>query len=299
MVTITPFTRLLKEIAELANRDASAAFARLEEAYGKSCTPADVLQLGTFAAHLGGSTLGRFEDTAALLEQLVEHPATVLDANVARSLWRALAVMFRCSGRKADADHAAQQGCAAPGDECRLALMTGNTLALRGRAAEALPYLDEATKAVSQLTASDDAVAMCATVTGQILQLAEQQAQLSHALLLSAGAAHQAAWNLHPDWRGRHRAWFQTGQTRLVAGEPGGALAAVQAMMDLEDAHSASPLERFFTAALAARAQTMRGQDRLARGALEACQDFAKRIEPETQREAISPLLMDLERLVK
>jgi hypothetical protein len=54
-------------------------------------------------------------------------------------------------------------------------------------------------------------------------------------------------------------------------------------------------LERFFTAALACRAQHLRGQDRVAQGALEACRDFAKRIEAADQQAAVQPLLKDLE----
>ena len=295
MVTPTPFSRLLKEAADLAARDPASAFAQLDELFGKSSTPSEVLQLGTFAAHLGGSTLARWDDTAALLNKLLTHPVVVTDAAVQRSLWRAVAVMHRCAGRSGDAENAAKQGCAGPGDVCRLALMTGNTLASRGRGAESLGFLREAATAVKTLEPQDEAVAMAATVAGNLMRMAEQQARQVHELLCVVSEVHQAAWDKHPDWRARHRGWFQTGQAQLMANQPTGALAAVQAMMTLEDLNQAGPIERFFTAALACRAQSVRGQERLAQGALEACQDFAKRIEMPDQLAAIKPLLADLE----
>ncbi len=295
MTTLTPFARLLKETADTAAQNPDAAFARLDELYGKSSAPAEVLQLGTFAAHLGGATLGRWEPTAAFLNRLVAHPGAANDATVVRSIWRAIAVMHRCGGRSADADAAAKQGCNGPGDTCRLALMTGHTLAARGRTAEALPFLREAAKLVKDLDARDEAVAMAATVAGNLMRVAEQQVRLAHEMLSTVTDVHQAALDKHGDWRVRHRALFQTGQARLLAAQPGAALATVQAMMALEDASQAGPLERFFTAALACRAQHLRGQDRVAQGALEACRDYAKRIEQADQQAAVQPLLKDLE----
>lgn len=295
MTMLSPFARLLKETAELAAQDAEAAFARLDELYGKSSAAGEVLQIGTFAAHLGGATLGRWDATAAFLTKLVAHPAASGDATVVRSLWRAVAVMQRCAGKNTEADQAAQHGCAGPGDTCRLALMTGHTLTARGRGADALPFLREAAKTLQSLDAQDEAVAMAATVAGNLMRVAEQQTRLAHDLLNSVTDVHQAAWDKHGDWRARHRALFQTGQARLMAAQPAAALATVQAMMALEDAHQAGPLERFFTAALACRAQAARGQERVAQGALEACRDYLQRIEQADQQAALRPLLQDLE----
>lgn len=293
MTLPTPFARLLKETADLAAQDTEAAFARLDDLYGKSSAAGEVLQLGTFAAHLGGATLGRWDATAAFLAKLVAHPAVAGDATVTRSLWRAIAVMQRCAGRNADA--AAQQGCQGAGDTCRLALMTGHTLAARGRGADALAFLREAAKTLKGLDAKDEAVTMAATVAGNLMRVAEQQARLAHEVLNAVTDVHQAAWDRCADWRGRHRALFQTGQARLLAAQPAGALGTVQAMMALEDANQAGPLERFFTAALACRAQILRGQERVALGALEACRDYVKRIEAPDQQAAVQPLLQDLE----
>lgn len=289
--------RLLKETAELAANDASAAFARLDDLYGKSSTPGEVLHLGTFAAHLGGSSLGQWNDTATYLTKLTEHPALALDPSVAGSVWRAIAVMRRCAGQHAEAEIAAQKGCKNPGDACRLSIMTGNTLASRNRNSEAVSYLRTAAAQARELDINDDTIAMTATVSGNLMKVAEQQARIAHELLLAVIDVHQASWERHADWQARHRACFQTGQALLLAAQPTSALAAVQIMMTIEDAHPAGPMERFFTATLACRAQIARGQERVARSALEACQDFFTRIESPEQQAAVKPLLSDLEAL--
>jgi hypothetical protein len=69
-------------------------------------------------------------------------------------------------------------------------------------------------------------------------------------------------------------------------------------MMELEDRHEAGPAERFATANLACRSQVIRGQLKIANGALEACQDFAKRIEHPEQAQHIQASLKELEEFV-
>ena len=79
------------------------------------------------------------------------------------------------------------------------------------------------------------------------------------------------------DWHRQHRAHYHLGRAHLQAGDPSSTLAQVSELMTIEDAHGAGPVERFFTAALACRAQIVRGQKKVAAAAFEACQDYAKR----------------------
>ena len=177
MVMPTPFERLLQETVQLANRDAASAYTRLDELFGKSLTEQDVLQLGAFSVHLGASALGRFDECAAFQRRLLTHPGLKADSPVARSLWRGLSVVLSCAGKPADAEEAAKRGVTGPSDTCRLAVMTAQTLAMRGRVAEALPHLRKAAELCRGLDAKDEVVAQVAAVSGNLLRLAEPQAQ--------------------------------------------------------------------------------------------------------------------------
>jgi tetratricopeptide (TPR) repeat protein len=298
MVQPTPFQRLLQESVQLANRDANAAFAKLDELFGKSLTEEDILSLGSFSVHLGGTGLGRFADTAAFQARLLSHPALIPDSAVARSLWRGLAVVQRCAGKHAEADEAEQRGVTSDSDRCRLAVMTAQTLAVRGRANDSIGHLRKAALLARDLDPKDEVVVQVATVAGNLLRLAEPQVKMAQELLLAAAAASSAALTHAGDWRIAHKAWFQHGQAYLLAAKPTQALRCVQAMMDLEDRHEAGPFERFATASLACRAQAIRGQFKIAGGALEACQDFAKRIDHPEQAKQVQPALKDLEAFV-
>lgn len=298
MVQPTPFQRLLQESVQLANRDPNAAFARLDELYGKSLTPEDILALGSFSVHLGATGLGRWADTAAFQARLLGHPALVADSPIAKSLWRGMAVVQRCAGKHAEADEAEKNGVTNDSDRCRLAVMTAQTLAVRGRANESVTHLRKAALLARDLDPKDEVVVQVATVAGNLLRLAEPQVKLAQELLLAAAAASSAALTRTGDWRVAHKAWFQHGQAYLLAAKPTQALRCVQAMMDLEDRHQAGPMERFATASLACRAQAIRGQFKIASGALEACQDFAKRIEQPEQAKHVQAALSDLEAFV-
>ncbi len=298
MVQPTPFQRLLQESVQLANRDPNAAFARLEDLYGKSLTDEDVLALGSFAVHLGATGLGRWNETALFQQRLLSHPALNADSATARSLWRGLAVVQRCAGKHAEADAAETKGVTTDSDRCRLAVMIAQTLAVRGRANEAVTHLRKAALLTRDLDPKDEVVVQVATVAGNLQRLAEPQVKLAQELLLAAAAASSAALTHAGDWRVAHRAWFQHGQAYLLAAKPTQALRCVQAMMELEDRHEAGPMERFATANLACRAQAIRGQFKIAAGALEACQDFAKRIEHAEQSKQVAASLKELETFV-
>lgn len=298
MVQPSPFQRLLQESVQLANRDPNAAYARLDELFGKSLTDEDILSLGSFAVHLGATGLGRFADTATFQTRLLSHPALIPDSATARSLWRGLAVVQRCAGKHAEADEAEKNGVTSDSDRCRLAVMIAQTLAVRGRANESVTHLRKAALLTRDLDPKDDVVVQVATVAGNLLRLAEPQVKLAQELLLAAAAASSAALTHAGDWRVAHKAWYQHGQAYLLAAKPTQALRCVQAMMDLEDRHEAGAMERFATASLACRAQSIRGQFKIANGALEACQDFAKRIDQPEHAKQVQPALKDLEAFV-
>lgn len=298
MVMPTPFERLLQETVQLANRDAASAYTRLDALFGKSLTEQDVLQLGAFSVHLGATALGYFDECAAFQRRLLTHPALYADSPIARSLWRGLSVVLSCAGKSAEAAEAAKRGVTGQSDTCRLAVMTAQTLTVRTRVAEALPHLRKAAELCRGLDAKDEVIAQVAAVSGNLLRLAEPQASLAHELLIAAVDANAAALFHTQDWRIRHAMRFQHGQALLLAGRPTQALGLVQDMMEQEDLHDAGPGERFWTVSLACRAQAMRGQPKVAAGALEACQDFVRRIEhPEAAKNA-QDALADLETYV-
>ena len=297
MVLPTPFERLLQTVAQQANQDPLGAFQRLDELYGKSLTEQDVLQLAALSVHLGTTGLGRYDETIAFQHRLQKHPALTAEGEVARSIWRGLAVTLLCANRREAAMEAAAKGVNGPNDACRLAIMTAQTLLVRGRGAEAMPHLAQATKLVAELPATDEVVGNMAMIANNLMRLVEPQVRMSQDLIVAVAQANRAAWARHPEWRARHRALYQHGQALLLAARPTATLAIVQAMMEIEDQHEAGPLERFFTAALACRAQGVRGQFKIAAGALEACQDFAKRVE-EGQRQQVGAALTELEQVL-
>jgi hypothetical protein len=295
MVLPTPFERLLQETVQLANRDPGAAFARLDDLYGKSLSEQDVLQLGSFAVHLGATSLGRWQETAAFQHRLLTHPALIPDSPIAHSLWRGLAVVERGAGRTEAAAEAISKGVHGIADECRLAVMSAQTLAVRGRAQEGIAYLRQAALLCADLDPKDEIIMQVASVAGNLMRLAEPQVRLAQELLIASATAHSSALSRASDWRITHRAWFQQGLAYCLSAKPMEALRCVQLMMEFEDRHGAGPAERYMTAALACRAQAVRGQFKIAAGALEACQDFAKRVDQPDMAKQIQLSLTELE----
>jgi hypothetical protein len=298
MVLPTPFERLLQECMQLSQHDPQGAFARLDELYGKSLSEPELLQLSTFSVHLGAGGLGRFAETAALQRRMLGHPAVQAGSTTARSLWRALAVVCTLDDKHEQATDAASRGVTSRSEECKLLIGCAQMLMVRGRVGDAVMRLRQTTLLCRDLEPNDEVLVQVATVTGHLLRQTEPQARLAHELLLAAASAHSAALIRHPDWHFHHRAWFQHGHAYLLATKPSQALSCVQAMMELEDLHDAGPFERFHTASLACRAQAIRGQLKIAGGALEACQDFAKRIQEPEQAAVAAQALRDLEAFV-
>jgi hypothetical protein len=298
MVLPSPFERLLQECIQLAQQDPQGAFARLDELYGKSLTEQELLQLSSFAVQLGAGSLGRLAETVAFQRRMLSHPVLQEGSVVSRSLWRALAVAHTLCDQVDEAREAASHGVTTPSEECRLAIGCAQMLMTRGRVSDAVLRLRQITLLCRDLDPQDEVLAQVANTTAHLLRQTEPQAYLAHELLLATASAHSAALNRHPDWHLHHKAWFQHGHAYLLAGKPSQALSCVQAMMELEDLHDAGAYERFHTASLACRAQAVRGQFKIAGGALEACQDFAKRVTNPEQAAAAQKVLRDLEAFV-
>jgi len=278
MVQPTPFERHLQEVAQQAAKDPAAAFARLDDLYGKSLTESDVQNLGGLAVHLGAAGLGRYDDTVRFARRLLTHAAVTPDAAVARSLWRGMAVALTCAGNHEEAANACARGVTTPAERLRLAIMTAQTLAARNRAAEAVPFLKQAEEICAEVPGDDKAVADTAAISVTLARAAEQHVRQVQAVFVATARTAAAAFARHGDWRSRHRSLYLLGKAWLAAADPAQALNVVQRMMEIEDASGGGPDERFHTAALACRAQTIRGQAKIAGAALEACQDFARRI---------------------
>jgi hypothetical protein len=296
MVQPTPFQRLLQDVSKEARADAVSAFAKLDDLFGKTTTEADLLQYGAFATNLGVAALGRHEETERLLRRCLDHPALTADAPARRSLHRALAVTLICGDKRAEAEQAMRAGVSTPAEECRFAGAAAQTLLARNRLADAVPYLRRATVLCAQVSPEDDVLLQTAGIAANLLRVAEPQCLLAHDLLTAAADAAVAASARAEDWRARHKALFHQGKAWLLAGVPARALAAVQTMMKLEKAHEAGPMERFYSANLACRAQAVRGQFKVAAGAYGACSRFAD--EAEQAGEPLGVALEDLEKFV-
>jgi hypothetical protein len=296
MVQPTPFQRLLQDISKDARTDPAAAFARMEEAFGKTTSEADLLQFCSFLTNLGAGALGRFAETESLLKRCLAHPALPAESPVRRSLLRALAVTLLCADRKPEAQTALGEGITTPSEECRFAIGMAQTLLARTRPLDALPYLKRATELCPTLPENDEVLAHTAAIAANFQRIAEPQAQLAQQLLLGAAEAAAAAVGRAGDWQASHKALFALGRSWLIAGSPAKSLKVVQRMLALEREHAAGAVPRFYSANLACRAQAMRGQVKIARAAWKACQEFAA--EAEQAGEPLGPPLEDLERAV-
>lgn len=272
---MTTFPSRLQAIARRGEADAPASWRELSELPALATSPTDVLQLGSLAAQVAGTTLGRFDEAADFVASLRNH-ALVQDAtDVLRSLWRAEGVMRRCAG--ADDQPYRTAGIATPADACRYAGVLAQTLAMRGRFHEALQPMREAAALCAQLPTDDAVVAQTTVIAANIGRLALDQAHRAHDLALAAAEASLVSDGRHGDWRRQHLAHFAKVRALLISGRPGEALRTLHGLMDLEDTHAAGPFERFHTAALACRAYHARGDTAQAARTLEACHDFAKR----------------------
>jgi len=278
MVQPSPFDRMLSEAAKLAQTDPNAAFAQLEALHGKSQTADEVLKLGAFAVHLGCAVLDRAEAAEAFQRRLLQHPTAEGHEFTRRSLLRGLVVAMRLQGKADAATSAMAQGVTTAGERARLAVLTAQTFAARGRFVDATTYLAEAEPVLASLESDEDIVPQAAQIAANLIRAAEGQLRQA-GNLIHAAARTLVATTSRQDWRLRHQALYHRGRAHVLTGEPSLALGLVQELMTIEDANQAGPVERFFTASLACRAQVHRGMAKVAGAALEACRDFAKRAE--------------------
>jgi hypothetical protein len=296
MIQPSPFQRLLQDLSKDARIDPSAAFARLDEIYGKTSTETDLLHFIVYTTNLGVGALGRYDDCETLLRRCFEHPALAKESAVRRSLHRALAVLLICAERRKDAEAEARHGIIGPADECRFSGAAAQTLLARNRPSEAVPFLKRAAALCAVVPADDDVLVQTAGIASNLLRIAEPQCLLTQHLLTTAGDALAAATMRNPDWLTHHRALFNQGKAWLLAVNPMRALAIVGEMMQLERRNQAGPEQRFYSANLACRAQAVRGQFKVATSAMEACQKLVA--ECEAAGEPLGPAYEDLERFV-
>lgn len=279
MAPSAPFEQLMTQAREQAAVDPLAVWNRLEELVDKILTSRDVRDLAALAAHLGGGGLGRWDETIAFLRRMLDHEALEAEGDDWRSIQRALCVVATGAGDNELANGALARGVATDAERCRVAALCAQTLAARQRLHEAAPHLAQAGELVSSLAANDEVVGQLALIANGITQLAEKRLRGDQECLLRATGALRAALERASDWNDRHKAMYQQAKAEALAGRPAQALAIVQEMMAFEEAVEAGPEPRFHTASLAARAQLVRGQFKIARAALRAARSFAEQLE--------------------
>ena len=286
MVAPTPFERMLAEATQQAQVDPVSAFRNLDNLYGKSLTDLDVRRLGAFAAHLGGSGLGDWENTSSFLHKCLGHPALESGGDTEHSLWRALHVIYACAGNDEAAQDAFGRGVRNEVERGRLEILKAQTMIARGRIGPAAQFLEEAARVVARENDEE--------LQGQIAQIAinigravENGLIDTRNTLLAANTAAVAAVRKRDNWDELHKVLYSQGRGLTLAGRPAEALLVVQEMMKLERRNKAGPELSFYSAALACRAQITRGQFKIAGGALKACKDMAGKVADEQQRMAM------------
>jgi len=294
MVMPSPFERMLQEVGELAAREPDAAFDRLGELYGKSLTDLDVRHLGALAAHIGGTVLGRFDDSAEFIDRCLEHDALDAGEESWRSLQRALAVLHSCRGDDALAQAAYDAGVQNDSDRCRVAIMIVQMLVARRRHKEALEHLDRARELTADLDADDEVIEQVAAIGANVLRFAEGHLRQARSLLRGAAETLGEASRRSADCRQRHLGCYHRGRAALQLGRPAETLAIVQEMMALESAEDADANQRFYSASLACGAQIMRAQFKIAAAALGACQHFAEAV-ADSERGPLLRIVAELE----
>lgn len=295
MVMPSPFDRMLAEAGQLAQRDPAAAFGLLDTLYGKSLTDLDVRNLGGFAAHLGGAGLGRWDETEAFLRRCLQHPALEEGSESERSLWRALAVIHTCAGQSTEAEQAYARGVTNDAERCRVAILTAQTLAARGRVGDCAAHLEALLAVVRDAGVDEEFRQQISAIAANIARLAERRLHEDRTALLAATAATTAAMNGRTGWRDRHRAHFQYGRALVLTGRPAQALQVVNELMALEEASDAAPADRFASASLACRAQIARAQFKVAAAALSACRELRREVTDETERNRLQALIDELQ----
>ena len=276
MVMPTPFERMLQRAQELAQRDPQAAFAHMDELYGKSLTDLDVRHLGALAAHIGGAVLGAWDEAIAFVERCLGHPALESGEESERSLRRALCVLHTCAGHGDEATDAFAAGIRNTEDHARVAIMCAQTLVANKQFQQAREHLQTAAELCATIHPEQDVIDQVATVAANIARHAEALLLVGRGLLEDASTTAYAACTRMPDWRLRHKALYQQARTLLLNGKTVQALSLVQRLMALEDEQQAGASERFYTANLACRAQLQRGQLKIAAKAYAACQSLAQ-----------------------
>ncbi|MDA3960217.1 MAG: hypothetical protein PF961_05470 [Planctomycetota bacterium] len=292
MVMPSPFERMLQQASEQAQQDPAAAFSACEQLFNKSLTDLDVRHLSAFAAHLGGSALGRFDDTVAFLQRCLEHPALEADGDTEASIWRAIAVVATAAGKQELAEQAIGNGVRNATERARVAILSAQALVARRRLADCVPHLLEARALLDDVPDDNELRQQTATIAMAIGQLAEKQLSQASDALQAATATTRAAM-AGGDWDSLHKCLFHEARALILAGRPAQALNVVQTMMALERKHKAGPEAQFHTAALAAKAQIVRGQFKIATGALKAAKGLAGKIEGEG-RDSAEAFLADI-----
>ncbi len=294
MVMQTPFERLLQSVSEKAQTDPDTAFDDLDQLFNKSSTEDEVLKVCAFATNLGAAALGRVEDTVEFLKKLLTHPAVnFAESSTRRSIFRALTVLHICLGDEEAAKEHQGHGVTNASEHCRLSIMAANTLIARQQFNKAIPHLKRSAALCSEVADDDEIIKQVASVSFNVSKLAEKQLKIAKDVLLNSSYACKEAWLRDQDWHVQHKALYQYAKSLMKCGMPSKGLDIVQRMMKLERKNNAGPLEQFFSASIACRGQTIRGQVKIASQALAACEAFAEKVGP-THKAQVEKVLEDV-----
>ena len=290
----SPFDRILQQLTEQTQSDPEGAFDQIQLLHDKSATEDEVTKACAFVSNFGGAALGKLDETIYFLKHLLEHPAiNYAESAARRSVQRAIAVMYLCQGDEEKAKAYQDAGINDASEHCRFATMAANTLVARQRLPQSIPYLKQAAALSQELAPNDEVLGQVAAVGLNISRLAEKQVNLAKDLLLNSTYACKEAWLRDENWQVQHKALYLYGKALIKCGLPTKGLDVVQRMMKLERANNSGPLEQFFSASIACRGQTMRGQVKIASQAFAACESLYEQVD-EAHKEQAGKVLEEI-----
>ncbi len=275
------FVHDLSALAARGNSDASGAWTQLIDLVERAASPSEVVQAAALMAQIGGMVLGRWAETAAALHRLHQHPAMTA-ANDAlgerRSLWRAEAVMRHCSGDQLAAWDLLEKGIASVADRVRYDGLLAQTLAARGRIAEAIPVAARSATACAEVAADDPVMLQQGVIASNLAKAAQARIDEGRRLLAAAARLSAACDGRSADLAARRRCALLQVESQLAAGEPAKALVALRSVLAIEDQAAADGTARAATMALAAKAYAAKGDAAAAAKAEAASRELTARI---------------------
>ena len=239
--------------------NADAVADRLAAAAPTIAAQAHFAPFARIVAHVYGEHLGECERGVALLTSLRKLPAYIDTPAVGGVVTRSVATLRFVGG---DTTATSTLG----GDDRAAALATAaTTLTARGDLRRALDAYAEAVRIAPSLTAGSPAFRALAIAGNNLSAALEEKVDRTPADtegMVAAARGGLAFWRKAGTWLEEERALYRLARSLLAAGQPGEAVLCAQQCANVCDENNAPAFERFFAAAVLARALREDGRPR-------------------------------------